>query len=129
MIRPSGHSLSRRAEIELRYAADSVIRWRTIIRKTRISARMQRAWRRPRRRRRTRPGLLTLIWPIEPVHRCAWARMSENWDIFGKICPVVVKKLKQETRASTSMPRYLTVLSILVCPNSSCTARKLPVRR
>jgi len=37
---------------------------------------MRRAWRRPRRRRRTRPGLLTLIWPIEPVHRCAWARMS-----------------------------------------------------
>jgi hypothetical protein len=31
--------------------------------------------------------------------------------------------------SSTSMPRYLTVLSILVCPNSSCTARKLPVRR
>ena len=34
MIRASGHSLSRRAEIELRYAADCVIRWRTIIRKT-----------------------------------------------------------------------------------------------
>src|SRR6516165_11675680 len=31
--------------------------------------------------------------------------------------------------SSTSMPRYLTVLSILVCPSSSCTARKLPVRR
>jgi hypothetical protein len=31
--------------------------------------------------------------------------------------------------SSTSMPRYLTVLSIFVCPNSSCTARKLPVRR
>jgi len=26
-------------------------------------------------------------------------------------------------------PRYLTVLSIFVCPNSSWTARKLPVRR
>src|SRR5262249_11917006 len=25
---------------------------------------------------------------------------------------------------STSIPRYLTVLSILVCPNSSCTARR-----
>ena len=23
-----------------------------------------------------RPGLLPLIWPIEPAHRCAWARMS-----------------------------------------------------
>ena len=34
MIRPSGHSLSRRAEIELRYVADCVIRWRTIVRKT-----------------------------------------------------------------------------------------------
>jgi hypothetical protein len=31
--------------------------------------------------------------------------------------------------SSTSMPRYRTVLSILVCPNSNCTARKLPVRR
>ena len=30
--------------------------------------------------------------------------------------------------SSTSMPRYRTVLSILVCPNSNCTARKLPVR-
>ena len=27
------------------------------------------------------------------------------------------------------MPRYLTVLSIFVCPNSSWMARKLPVRR
>ena len=34
MIRPSWHSHSQRAEIELRYAADCVIRWRTIIRKT-----------------------------------------------------------------------------------------------
>ena len=31
--------------------------------------------------------------------------------------------------SSTSMPRYLTVLSILVWPSKSCTARKLPVRR
>src|SRR6202040_2682278 len=31
--------------------------------------------------------------------------------------------------SSTSMPRYLTVLSIFVCPNSSWTAGKLPVRR
>jgi hypothetical protein len=31
--------------------------------------------------------------------------------------------------SSTSMPRYLMVLSILVWPNSSCTARKLPIRR
>jgi len=30
---------------------------------------------------------------------------------------------------STSMPRYRTVLSILVCPRRSCTARRLPVRR
>jgi hypothetical protein len=34
-----------------------------------------------------------------------------------------------ECASSTSMPRYLTVLSILVCPSKSCTARKLPVRR
>ena len=31
--------------------------------------------------------------------------------------------------SSTSMPRYLTVLSILVCPSSNWTARRLPVRR
>src|SRR5437763_6692631 len=31
--------------------------------------------------------------------------------------------------SSTSMPRYLTVLSILVWPSKSCTARRLPVRR
>jgi hypothetical protein len=31
--------------------------------------------------------------------------------------------------SSTSMPRYLTVLSILVWPSRSCTARKFAVRR
>jgi hypothetical protein len=31
--------------------------------------------------------------------------------------------------SSTSMPRYLTVLSILVWPSKSCTARRLPVWR
>lgn len=31
--------------------------------------------------------------------------------------------------SSTSTPSYLTVLSILVCPSSSCTALGLPVRR
>ena len=31
--------------------------------------------------------------------------------------------------SSTSMPRYLTVLSIFVCPSKSWTARRLPVRR
>ena len=31
--------------------------------------------------------------------------------------------------SSTSMPRYLTVLSIFVWPSKSCTARRLPVRR
>ena len=31
--------------------------------------------------------------------------------------------------SSTSMPRYRTVLSILVWPSKSCTARRLPVRR
>jgi hypothetical protein len=31
--------------------------------------------------------------------------------------------------SSTSMPRYLTVLSILVWPSRICTARRLPVRR
>ena len=31
--------------------------------------------------------------------------------------------------SSTSIPRYLTVLSILVWPSNSCTARRLPVRR
>src|ERR1700738_2225595 len=31
--------------------------------------------------------------------------------------------------SSTSMPRYLTVLSILVCPSRSWTALRLPVRR
>src|ERR1019366_9802605 len=34
-----------------------------------------------------------------------------------------------ERASSTSMPRYLTVLSILVWPSNSCTARRLPVRR
>ena len=31
--------------------------------------------------------------------------------------------------SSSSMPRYLTVLSILVCPSKSWTALRLPVRR
>jgi hypothetical protein len=31
--------------------------------------------------------------------------------------------------SSTSIPRYLTVLSILVWPSKSWTARRLPVRR
>ena len=31
--------------------------------------------------------------------------------------------------SSTSMPRYLTVLSIFECPSKSWTARRLPVRR
>jgi len=31
--------------------------------------------------------------------------------------------------SSTSIPRYLTVLSILVWPSKSCTARRFPVRR
>ena len=31
--------------------------------------------------------------------------------------------------SSTSMPRYLTVLSILAWPSDSCTSRRLPVRR
>src|SRR6266446_2864272 len=31
--------------------------------------------------------------------------------------------------SSTSIPRYLTVLSILVWPSRSCTALKLPMRR
>jgi hypothetical protein len=34
-----------------------------------------------------------------------------------------------ERASSTSMPRYLTVLSILVWPSNSCTALRLPVRR
>ena len=34
-----------------------------------------------------------------------------------------------ERASSTSMPRYLTVLSILVWPSKSCTARRFPVRR
>ena len=38
-------------------------------------------------------------------------------------------QLAIERASSTSMPRYLTVLSILVLPSKSCTARKLPVRR
>jgi hypothetical protein len=31
--------------------------------------------------------------------------------------------------SSTSMPRYLTVLSIFECPSKSWTARRFPVRR
>ena len=31
--------------------------------------------------------------------------------------------------SSTSIPRYRTVLSTLVCPRRSCSARRLPVRR
>jgi hypothetical protein len=31
--------------------------------------------------------------------------------------------------SGVDMPRYRTVLSILVCPSRSCTARRLPVRR
>ena len=54
MIRASGHSLSRRAEIELRYAPDSESAGVRSSGRRRIAARMRRAWRRPRRRRRTR---------------------------------------------------------------------------
>jgi hypothetical protein len=47
------------------------------------------------------------------------------------LCPVIqTSTCSAMARASsTSMPRYLTVLSILVWPSRSCTARRLPVRR
>src|SRR5215472_11881620 len=56
--------------------------------------------------------------------------LKERQSQFGFAPVVQTSTCSAMARASsTSMPRYLTVLSIFVCPNSSCTARKLPVRR
>ena len=44
--------------------------------------------------------------------------------------PVQISTCSEIAKASSmSMPKYRTVLSILVWPSKSCTARKLPVRR
>jgi len=56
--------------------------------------------------------------------------LKEGQSQFGFAPVVQTSTCSAIARASsTSIPRYLTVLSIFVCPNSSCTARKLPVRR
>jgi hypothetical protein len=56
------------------------------------------------------------------------AKLKEGQGQFGFAPVVQTSTCSAMARASsTSMPRYLTVLSTLVCPNSSCTARKLPV--
>jgi len=58
------------------------------------------------------------------------ATIKEGQSQFGFAPVVQTSTCSAMARASsTSMPRYLTVLSIFVCPKSSCTARKLPVRR
>ena len=58
------------------------------------------------------------------------ANLKEGQSQFGFAPVVQTSTCSAMARASsTSMPRYLTVLSIFVCPNSSCTARKLSVRR
>ena len=52
------------------------------------------------------------------------AKLKEGQSQFGFTPVVQTSTCSAMARASsTSMPRYLTVLSIFVCPNSSCTAR------
>jgi len=58
------------------------------------------------------------------------AKLKAGQSQFGFAPVVQTSTCSAMARASsTSIPRYLTVLSIFVCPNNSCTARKLPVRR
>ena len=67
-------------------------------------------------------GALCRLWPVSAVngraeHVCS-ARVFQT-----STCSAIARA------SSTSMPRYLTVLSILVWPSKSWTARRLPVRR
>ena len=66
-----------------------------------------------------------------------WRRSAngafEKWRL-GRACPLHPNFQTSTCSAiasasSTSMPRYLTVLSILVWPSNSWTARRLPVFR
>src|SRR5215469_13221624 len=58
------------------------------------------------------------------------AKLKGRQSQFGFAPVVQTSTCSAIARASsTSTPRYLTVLSIFVCPNNSCTARRLPVRR
>jgi hypothetical protein len=62
------------------------------------------------------------FWP-EPAE-VDWAEHVRSARVFQtSTCSAI------ESASSTSMPRYLTVLSILVWPSKTCTARRLPVRR
>jgi hypothetical protein len=67
------------------------------------------------------------LWIVSIWHEAAdsgWAEHVRSARVFQtSTCSAI------ERASSTSMPRYLTVLSILVWPSKSCTARKLPVRR
>ena len=70
---------------------------------------------------------------------CALPHSNNGWREAGRrsggTCPLRPGRFQRSTRSamesasSTSMPRYLTVLSIFVWPSNSCTARRLPVRR
>ena len=62
------------------------------------------------------------FWPVSAVNGRAEHVCSAQ--VFQtSTCSAIARA------SSISMPRYLTVLSILVWPSKSCTARKLPVRR
>src|SRR3954447_7653541 len=61
-------------------------------------------------------------WPKPAVG--GWAEHVRSARVFQtSTCSAIARA------SSTSMPRYLTVLSILVCPSRSWTALRLPVRR
>jgi hypothetical protein len=59
----------------------------------------------------------------ECEHRCGAKRVRCAPPLQMSTCSAIA------SASSTSIPNYLTVLSIFVWPRSSCTARKLPVRR
>jgi hypothetical protein len=72
-------------------------------------------------------------WGPSPVNKTRLMRRGGG--AFGRDKPAPPEIAQRSTcsamerASSTSMPRYLTVLSILVWPSNSCTARRLPVRR
>lgn len=65
-------------------------------------------------------------------------RHIRSWPEAARIGPAEHVRFARQVQTSTcsaiasasltSIPRYRTVLSILVCPRISCTGRKLPMR-
>lgn len=71
------------------------------------------------------PCQLNFVSPLlAQLGRRGWVELVCSAQVFQtSTCTAIARA------SSTSIPRYLTVLSIFVCPRSSCTARRFPVRR